>query len=606
MLDLFRFKNRSSQNEKKSTEIIAEASSVDLTQGMDSIREAQKEKYGWQSPYEYYYGSEKTVKDLGYACNTVLTIEEIEKYQKAADASNSEAADRDNVPNYFWVNSLANWCYFKVTSYTPTFSHTYSTLPGWARATVAFLTVGLTEAIEHISREGWRSWWKIPVDIVSAPLIPAMAVPAAINYIVGAGGLIEKYNEVSIPFLLYNIITGASQSREADINAEALMEMYVTSDPAEMMMPRACISLYMWNGYLRCWTPVKHLVETYDRYCKRLSDGYYKTFIDKQFVDGYWEHRDDVDESGKDYLASYFETFPLFPESQAAWRSLCEQYKAGTLARSDLVNGLVNILCSEAEESNRTYFIRQMARVLVIETFMFDPWAFDFLTQRSPINKRQTLGVDTHDSHHWGEWHYLEHWGMYIPLSRDSAKIKSYADQSFQLINRPYSYVEHDERDHNCWIHRNLGHPCFFRGNDDQLWMAYWMRWSTGNLAEHRTKHLLSEDTSMDGAYDVSTDDIQNWDGIIETMFEKHDDYGFDEWMVNGDYGCAYKKFTIDEESPTAISSVEESTLNPQKIQPVNVIDRPDRAKLKFSLSTGTVIGRDDDNGMLDTAKRWK
>jgi hypothetical protein len=150
MLDLFRFKNRSSRNEKKSTEIIAEASSVDLTQGMDSIREAQKEKYGWQSPYEYYYGSQKTVKDLGYACNTVLTIEEIEKYQKAADASNSEAADRDNVPNYFWVNSLANWCYFKVTSYTPTFSHTYSTLPGWARATVALLTVGLTEAIEHI------------------------------------------------------------------------------------------------------------------------------------------------------------------------------------------------------------------------------------------------------------------------------------------------------------------------------------------------------------------------------------------------------------------------------------------------------------------------
>lgn len=605
MLDLFRFKNRSSQNEKKSTEIIAEASSVDLTQGMDSIRETQKEKYGWQSPYEYYYGSQKTVKDLGYACNTVLTVEEIEKYQKV-DETNSEAADRDNVPNYFWVNSLANWCYFKVTSYTPTFSHTYSALPGWARATVAWLTVGLTEAIEHISREGWRSWWKIPVDIVSAPLIPAMAVPAAINYIVGAGGLIEKYNEVSIPFLLYNIITGASQSREADINAEALMEMYVTSDPAEMMMPRACISLYMWNGYLRCWTPVKHLVETYDRYCKRLSDGYYKTFIDKQFVDAYWEHRDDVDESGKDYLSSYFETFPLFQESQAAWRSLCEQYKAGTLARSDLVNGLVNILCSEAEESNRTYFIRQMARVLVIETFMFDPWAFDFLTQRSPINKRQTLGVDTHDSHHWGEWHYLEHWGMYIPLSRDSAKVKSYADQSFQLINRPYSYVEHDERDHSCWIHRNLGHPCFFRGNDDQLWMAYWMRWSTGNLAEHRTKHLLSEDTSMDGAYDVSTDDIQNWDGIVESMFEKHDDYGFDEWMVNGDYGCAYKKFTIDEESPTAISSVEESTLNPQKIPPMNVIDRPERGKLKFSLSTGTVIGRDDDNGLLDTAKRWK
>ena len=607
MLDLFRFKNRSSQNEKESTEIKVELSYLDLEKGMDSIREQAKEKYGWQSPYEYYYGTQKkTVKDLGRDCNTILSLEEIEKYKKATEDSKSEAADKDNVPNYFWVNSLSNWCYFKISSYTPTFSHTYQTLPGWARVCVAWLTCGLTEAIEHISREGWGSWWKIPVDMVSAFLIPAMALPMAIAYVVGAGSLVSNYGEVSLPFLLYNIITGASQSREADLNAESMIEM-CTSDPAEIMMPRAGISLYMWNGYTRSWTPVKHLVETYDRYCKRLSEGYYIAYLDKQFLEGYRRKSDRPNVNGLDYLGNYFLTYPLTEEHQAQWRAACEEWKARDWAdKRQALNKLLAIFESPEEIENQTYYLRQMARELIIETFMFDPWAFDFLTQRSPINKKQTLGVDNHDSHHWGEWHYMENWGMYIPLSRDSAKIKSYADQSFQLINRPYSYVAHDYRDHNCWIHRNLGHPCFFRGNDDQLWMAYWMRWSTGNLNEHKNKHLLSEDTTMDGAYDISTDDIQNWDEIIETMFEKHDDYGFDEWMVNGDYGCAYKKFTIDEESPTAISSVEESTLNPEKIPPVNSIDRSDGARLKFTLSTGTVIGRDDQNGLLDTAKRWK
>lgn len=609
MLDLFKFKNRSSQSEKKPTEIKVEVPDVNLEEGMDSIREKNREKFGWQSPYEYYYGTQKkTVKDLGRDCNTVLSLEEIEKYQKVSEESKSEAADKDNVPKYFWVNSLANWCYFKITSYTPTFSHTYNTLPGWARVTVAWLTCGLTEAIEHISREGWGSWWKIPVDIVSSIFIPAMALPAAILYIAGAGSLVENYNEVSLPFLLYNIITGASQSREADINAEAMIEMYLGGNPAEIMMPRAGISLYMWNGYTRSWTPVKHLIETYDRYCKQLSSGYYRIFLDKQFLGAYQRQYDSPRNHG-DFLDYYFDTYPMTDEHQVQWRSICEAWRDDNFnpaTRRSVLDQLLAIFESPEEVENQTYYLRQMARELVIETFMFDPWAFDFLTQRSPVNKKQTLGVDNHDSHHWGEWHYMENWGMYIPLSRDSAKIKSYADQSFQLINRPYSYVEHDYRDHNCWIHRNLGHPCFFRGNDDQLWMAYWMRWSTGNLNEHKSKHLLSEDTSMDGAYDISTDDVQNWDEIIESMFEKHDDYGFEEWMVNGDYGCAYKKFTIDEESPTAISSVEESTLNPERIPPTNHIDRPDRTTLKFTMSTGTIIGRDDDNGMLDTAKRWK
>ena len=88
-------------------------------------------------------------------------------------------------------------------------------------------------------------------------------------------------------------------------------------------------------------------------------------------------------------------------------------------------------------------------------------------------------------------------------------------------------------------------------------------------------------------------------------MFQKHDDYGFEDWMINCNYGLSYSKFTIDEESPTAISSYEESELNPLKVPMVNSIDRINKNQLVMRLSDSTVVNREDKNSMSHVAKRW-
>jgi hypothetical protein len=99
---------------------------------------------------------------------------------------------------------------------------------------------------------------------------------------------------------------------------------------------------------------------------------------------------------------------------------------------------------------------------------------------------------------------------------------------------------------------------------------------------------------------------IALWDDIINTMFEKHDDYGYDEWLVNGEYGLSYKKFTVNEEQPNEILTADDSSLNPDKAPLNNSIEETPENTMILSLSTGTVISRDDDNSTIDTAQRWK
>lgn len=594
MIDQLELKNSTNQNTSEGTDLNVVIAQSQLSQ-IDRIRDDMKKQYGWQSPYEYYYGTSKNESsDMGTDCNTILSVQEIEKFGKPEEEA-IEMADKNSVPHYFWLNSLCNWCYFKATSFTPSFSHMYSWCPGPLRYLLSLATFGLTEAIELIALEGWGSWWKALVTMVINP-ITDIVYPwmQAISWIKGSGDLADKYGTISFPFLVYAMVTGAYLCKEADVNAEGFLEECL-NDPAEHLMPRACLSLYMWNGFTRNWISVKALVDTYNRYCKSFSAGFYELFLREHYLK-------EVVHSSKpaETVDAFLTTLGLTPENAALFRA---HSLDPTMDDTTRISKLNDILRSDPNTPN---YIKYMSRILVMTTYGFDPLAFDFLTERGNISKKQIVGVDNGDSHGWGEHHYMENWGMYAPLTRDSAKIKIFAEKSFQLINRAYTFIAHDWRDHNGWVHKNLGHPCFFRGNDDCLWISYWKRWSTSNLAEKRSRSLFTESTTMDGAYDVSKDDIENWDNIIDQMFETHDDYGFDEWMANCDYGLSYKKFTIDEESPSKISTFEESTLNPNKEMPMNDIDRFDNARLKISLSGGTVIGRDDGNTMTDVAKRWK
>jgi hypothetical protein len=46
--------------------------------------------------------------------------------------------------------------------------------------------------------------------------------------------------------------------------------------------------------------------------------------------------------------------------------------------------------------------------------------------------------------------------------------------------------------------------------------------------------------------------------------------------------------------------------MNPDKAPLVNSIEETQENTMILSLSSGTVISRDDDNSILDTADRWK
>ena len=597
MVDIFEYLNKLSQNvfhrrEPKNFEI--EELTGDLT-GIENVREQMKAMYGWQSPYEYYYGSDEDM-DIGSDHNTILSISEIESYEKDTGAIH---ADRNEIPNYFWIDSISNWCYFKISAYTPTFTKTYSWAPSWLRYGIGSITLGATEAIESISLDGWESWWKVPASLaaVGADSFASASMyytKVIIDCLTGARSFAKTFSAVSIPFMIYDYGIGSFYSRTSDIDAEELEEQFL-HDPVEKVIPREGISLYMWNGYTRSWQPMKPLIETYNRYCKLFSIGNYWIYLDKKFIPALLTRSSTAEKD--EFIDAFFNTIPHDAETKEEFKSIC----LGDPLQID-VTVLSRLL---KDDSNSSKYPSLFARTLIAITYGFDPDAFQFLTDRSPIDKKTVLGVKNDGGDSWGKDHIIESWTKWIPLPLDRAKIKQFANRSFQLINRPYSYIRYDWRDHNGWIHKNIGHPCFFRGNDDQLWMSYWMRWSTGYHSVNVERSLFTEKTTMTGAYDVSTDDVENWDSIIEAMFDKRDEYGFDEWMANADYGIAYKKFTISEESPNEILTYEHSTLNPSKTAPVNTVTDVEDSSLVLSLSTSTLISRENDTGVMQVAKRW-
>ena len=607
MIDEFKYSNSKQQSTHKRVEY----NPPDMEYGKGSfndVREEQRKNYGWMSPYEFYYAGSDTGVDT--QSPTITSFDYIERLGKDIEDQIVEA-DKSDVPNYFWCETLSNWCCFKPTALVPTFEHTHEWAPQWFRAIAAIATMGGTEILEEISKNGlhWDMLWKAPVYIFTSYASAIWAIGDEIVSAISGGDTIQdKYHAISLPFMIYNWATAASKMKDADVEAENIVEM--KSDPehyTEILMPRMCMSLYMWNGYRRAWIPVKSLVDVFSKFARSHSSGMVQHFIKSEFVQKMlksgteWKTGTDKEEAINEWLAAN----ALSEEGIEAFRVACDNYANDDDPSNEgkLIFELGNISLND-----RLFDIGNIeaANMSIIQNYSLDCNSFEPLVGRTPLSKLQYNGIDNLDDEHWARWHFIEQWGFWIPLQKDKCKIKLFANDTFQLLNRPYSYLRYDKRDHWGWIHKNLGHPCFFRGNDNELWLAYWLRWTSANGTEDKSGWMWSETTKMTGEYDISKDDIQLWDDIINSMFEKHDDYGFDEWLMNGEYGLEYKKFTVSEEVPNEILTADDSTLNPNSAPLINAISKLDENTLTLSLSTGTVISRDDDNSMLDTAERWK
>lgn len=606
MIDSFKYSNLKHQSTHDRVEYNPEWNDYKGDGPFQEKRDELLSKYGWVSPYEFYYGSATNSVDTDN--NTVIDFDYIERLGAAAEGV--EVADRSNVPNYFWCESLSNWCYFKVTAVVPNYERKDTWAPSFLRAFAAIATAGWTEILEEISTNGisWDLLWKAPVHIFTSYASGFYGMGySAVAAISGSKDLQDRYDAVTLPFLIYNAVTTASKMKEADSEAENIIENYIPTDLKEILMPRMCISLYMWEGYKRTWIPVKSLMDTFTKITRRNSESELQQNIKSEFVGkilmdhGVWRSPEDRAEGIEAWLKAHI----LSEEGKDAFRNICRDFPP-PLSETDTYRFIYQLAHTMIYDPEYTNGLIDEANVGTLEVFYLDCRCFEPYVGRTPLAKLQYIGVDNKDGHHWGEWHWIEQYGFWMPLPKDKAKLRLFAKNTFQLFNRQYSYIAHDRRDHVGWIHKNLGHPCFFRGNDNELWMSYWLRWTSGYGSEDKSGWMWSETTKMSGEYDISKDDIALWDDIINTMFEKHDDYGYDEWLVNGEYGLTYKKFTVNEEQPNEILTADDSSLNPDKAPLANSIEETPENTMILSLSTGTVISRDDDNSTIDTAQRWK
>ena len=654
MADQIKYSNLVARNEEGLESFLFKDFGQNQKGAIDKVRESLKEEYGWVSPYEYYYGSPDS--DQSQVQKTSLTPPFTPQALGLSDENEDlfadvEAADRENIPDWFWVDSFCNWCYIKVSTKLFTKSSTKSTWAGKALKFLAgssFISGNLLSAFlfEYIiqSAEGNLDEWyyTIPAAVISDA--EDVALDPVIKPIAWTNEQIEKINRCIFSpienFIKIDIFSSALNSclssisdfakatklftitgiigliiktffnePEADALAEGIIEEIVTQSD-RYNLSRNCLSLYMWNGFTRSWMPLKWMIEIYDRYTKY---GNYPTIFStvSKIADKIKDNRDLQD----NYL------YTIFPKELVNDEVLLAKDESARQAVSEYRTLFSNYSSSrdlETLERDLSQFTQKYYKISnslersdFMRYFVFDPSCVEAFQCRSPLNKLQTIATAAGNawSNSTPNCRWLENWGMWISLPNEKSKIKLYSQGSFQLINRPYSDFRENNEVMRGNIHINIGHPCFMRGNDDVLWMAYWLRWTSPPIISTRKNKkwgiTVSKTTTAKGVADISDKDIENWTSIINAMFQKHDDYGFEDWMINGNYGLSYSKFTIDEESPTAVSSYEESELNPLKAPMVNSVDHINKNQLVMRLSDSTVVNREDKNAMSHVAKRW-
>lgn len=601
---------------------------------VNKMREDMRERYGWLSPSQYYSGQ----YDSQFIPNELfISLTDIEKYRKGTGELPTEAADRTEIPHYFWIDSLSNWCYFKITDDMTAFKKTTSRFgkAGNALLNIAFL--GLPGAIDAMQRGSWwnffTSWsYNLALSYADLSTTTIEGIDQIESFIsdnifgfeeelFGTSVLKNMYSRMNSEKLtlgammlgaaselmspgmsaavgiLWGWIQSAYDLATSDVDAEPYIEELASGSKLHNL-PRNCISLYMWNGYKRNWMPVKQLIEIYDRYCKRSSYDLVYTTVKNFYALLITTGEDDI-------LDKFLETIglPINTEDETI-----ENFRQRANDIRDAYGSSENLFCSKF-----THLIMEIpqginycSRFLFINIYGIDPDCIEAIQARSPLSKKQTLYNWDTDRGSWSQKKWQENMSFWIALPNDSAKLKLYAIDTYQLINRPTAYKYWFNRDLKGYLHKNIGHPCFMRGNDDVLWMCYWLRWSSSRGAEKSSGSLLTEKITVEGLQDIMKLDVDNWERIVDSMFQKHDEYGFEDWLINGNYLLSYSKFTIDEEQPSEVLSFEDATLAPNKAELVNSIDDYDGETLTLSLSSGTVVSRDDGNEYIDTAKRWR
>lgn len=631
MSDIVQYRSILQSNSSRYGSVDGTSPDLSSDQGVaDVIREEMVNTYGWQSPSEYYYGSSNTEMS-GKPSESMLSLGEIQRFYDLGELGDGGPADKSVIPDWFWVDSLDNWCYFKITDDMTEFKKTTPRFGKYGNLVVQMLGGGIVNVIDDIQK---GNWWKGILDglktiTMISPVETSVEITAESNddiarvtgkinrimfgdTIIGNALTALSYEALfvpakmlatastieglmTLPTMLYSMFSVFTSLDHEDVEAEPYPEEQASGNKKNNM-PRNCISMYMWNGYKRNWMPMKSMLELYERYGKLSS----KDLLVSSLELIAQRMRSESEEKFVIDLQLYGIIVEAHDDTLSAVRDAALEIKRSSSTDYEFISKMTDLLILYPQ------CVNALSRMLFMNMYGFDPRCIESMQKRALLNKKQILRVDNGDSGTWSKEHYLENWSMWMALPRDRGKIKLYNKNTYQLINRPYQYMYYAKRDLGGFEHKNIGHPCFMRGNDDLLWVCYWQRWTSSRGKEEEEGSVLDKTITVGGIQDIFKDDVDNWKAVRDSMFEKHDDYGFDDWMINGNYLLSNHRFTIDEESPTSISTYEESTIAPDRVAPVNSIDECDGGSMVLRLSSGTVVSRDDDNGVIDVAKRWR
>ena len=161
MAEIVRYSNIQQQNVTKNGVYEGTATQLAENQGVaDVIREEMLNTYGWQSPSEYYYGTAEKEIDPEPS-DSMVSLGDLQDFGKETEYSQSTPADKNVIPDWFWVDSLDNWCYFKITDDMTEFKKTSPRFGEWGNLLLEFASWGIVTIIDDVQK---GDWWKAGLD----------------------------------------------------------------------------------------------------------------------------------------------------------------------------------------------------------------------------------------------------------------------------------------------------------------------------------------------------------------------------------------------------------------------------------------------------------
>ena len=152
MAEIVRYSNIQQQNVTKNGVYEGTATQLAEKQGVaDVIREEMLNTYGWQSPSEYYYGTAEKEIDLEPS-DSMVTIGDLQEFGKESEYAQSAPADKNVIPDWFWVDSLDNWCYFKITDDMSEFKKTSPRFGEWGNLLLEFASAGIATIVDDVQK----------------------------------------------------------------------------------------------------------------------------------------------------------------------------------------------------------------------------------------------------------------------------------------------------------------------------------------------------------------------------------------------------------------------------------------------------------------------